>query len=54
MIFDIYGVLADTEALDVRVATRVFAELFGLYSVVRKDFIAGIGCDAEEYVEAGV
>ena len=51
MIFDIDGVLADTEALDVSVTTRVFAELFGLHNVVRKVFSAGIGCAAEEYVE---
>lgn len=36
-----------------RVTIRVFAELFGLDNVVRKDFNAGIGRAAEEYVKAG-
>jgi len=53
LIFDVDGVIADTEALNARVTTRVFAELFGLDNVVREDFDAGIGRAAEEYVKAG-
>ena len=53
LIFDVDGVIADTEALNARVTARVFAELFGLDNVAREDFNAGIGCAAEEYVKAG-
>lgn len=53
LIFDVDGVIADTEALNAKVTARVFAELFGLDKVVREDFEAGIGRAAEEYVKAG-
>ena len=54
LIFDVDGVIADTEALNAKVTARVFAELFDLDNVVRKDFEAGIGREAEEYVKAGL
>jgi HAD superfamily hydrolase (TIGR01509 family) len=53
LIFDVDGIIADTETLNARVTARVFAELFGLNNVVREDFHAGIGRSAEEYVKAG-
>ena len=53
LIFDVDGVIADTETLNARATVRVFAELFGLDNVVREDFDAGIGRAAEEYVKAG-
>ena len=53
LIFDVDGVIADTEALNARATVRVFAELFGLDNVVREDFDDGIGRAAEEYVTAG-
>lgn len=53
LIFDVDGVIADTEALNARVTIRVFAEFFGLDNVVREDFDAGVGRAAEEYVKAG-
>ena len=53
LIFDVDGVIADTEAVNARVTVRVFAELFGLHGVERKDFDAGVGRGAEEYVKAG-
>jgi HAD superfamily hydrolase (TIGR01509 family) len=53
LIFDVDGVIADTEALNAKVTSRVFAELFDLDNVVRKDFEAGIGREAEEYIKAG-
>jgi HAD superfamily hydrolase (TIGR01509 family) len=53
LIFDVDGVIADTEAVNARVSIRVFADLFGLEGVVRKDFEAGLGRGAEEYVKAG-
>jgi len=53
LIFDVDGVIADTEAVNAQVTARVFAELFGIEDVVRADFDAGIGRGAEEYVKAG-
>lgn len=52
MIFDVDGVIADTEGVNARASIRVFAELFGVAGVVRGDFEAGIGRGAEEYVKA--
>lgn len=54
LIFDVDGVIADTETLNARVTARVFAELFGLDNIVREDFNAGIGRAAEEYVKASL
>ena len=53
LIFDVDGVIADTEAINARVSIRIFADLFGIEGVVRKDFEAGLGRGAEEYVKAG-
>jgi HAD superfamily hydrolase (TIGR01509 family) len=53
LIFDVDGVIADTEAVNARVSTRVFADLFGVEGVVREDFEAGLGRGAQEYVKAG-
>ncbi|MHC4325087.1 MAG: HAD family hydrolase, partial [Planctomycetota bacterium] len=52
LIFDIDGVMADTEAVNARATIKVFADLFGI-DVVREDFEAGLGRGAEEYVKAG-
>lgn len=52
LIFDVDGVIADTEAVNARASIRVFAELFGLNNVVREDFEAGLGRGAERYVRA--
>ncbi|MFC1603454.1 HAD family hydrolase [Planctomycetota bacterium] len=52
LIFDIDGVIADTEAVNARVSIKVFADLFGI-DIVREDFEAGLGRGAEEYVKAG-
>ena len=53
LIFDIDGVIADTEAVNARATAKVFAELFDIDDVQRKDFEAGLGRGAEEYVKAG-
>ena len=53
LIFDVDGVIADTEAVNAQVTARVFAELLGIENVVRADFDAGIGRGAAEYVKAG-
>ena len=52
MIFDVDGVIADTEAVNARASIKVFAELFGVEGVVASDFEAGLGRGAEEYVKA--
>jgi beta-phosphoglucomutase len=53
LIFDVDGVIADTEAINARVSIKVFTDFFGVKGVVRKDFEAGLGRAAEEYVKAG-
>jgi len=52
LIFDVDGVIADTEAVNVRASIRVFEDLFGVKDVKRQDFEAGLGRGAEEYVKA--
>lgn len=52
LIFDVDGVIADTEAVNARASIAVFEELFGLTGVIREDFEAGLGRGAEAYVRA--
>ena len=52
LIFDVDGVIADTEAVNARVSIKIFADLFGIKGVRREDFEAGIGRGAQEYVRA--
>lgn len=51
LIFDVDGVIADTEAVNARASIKVFEDLFGLKGVKREDFEAGLGRGAEEYVK---
>jgi HAD superfamily hydrolase (TIGR01509 family) len=53
LIFDVDGVVADTEPLNARVTIRVLKDMFGLEGVSREDFAVGIGRGAEAYVKAG-
>ena len=53
LIFDVDGVIADTEAVNARASIKIFADLLGVEGVVREDFEAGLGRGAEEYVKAG-
>jgi len=53
IIFDVDGVIADSESVNVRATALAFEELFGLSGVRARDFEAGIGRGAEEYVRAG-
>jgi len=53
LIFDVDGVIADTETVNAKVSIKVFADFFGVEGVVREDFEAGLGRAAEEYVKAG-
>lgn len=52
LIFDVDGVIADTEAVNARASIQVFSDLFGLEGVRREDFEAGLGRGAEAYVRA--
>jgi HAD superfamily hydrolase (TIGR01509 family) len=52
LIFDVDGVIADTEAVNARASIKVFEELFGIKGIKREDFAAGLGRGAEEYVKA--
>jgi HAD superfamily hydrolase (TIGR01509 family) len=52
LIFDVDGVIADTEAVNSRASIQVFEDLFGVTGVKREDFEAGLGRGAEEYVRA--
>ena len=54
LIFDVDGVIADTEAVNARASIKVFEDLFGVKGVKREDFEAGLGRGAEEYVKAAV
>jgi beta-phosphoglucomutase len=53
LIFDVDGVIADTEPVNARVTIRVLREMFGLEGVSPEDFAAGFGRGAEAYVQAG-
>ena len=52
LIFDVDGVIADTEGANARASIAMFAEVFGLTGVVREDFEAGLGRGAAAYVRA--
>jgi HAD superfamily hydrolase (TIGR01509 family) len=52
LIFDVDGVIADTEPINAKVTISVFEEIFGLKGVKPGDFAAGIGKGAERYVQA--
>jgi len=52
LIFDVDGVIADTEPYNARATIKVFEDLFGVKDVKRQDFNAGLGRGAEEYIKA--
>jgi HAD superfamily hydrolase (TIGR01509 family) len=53
LIFDVDGVIADTEPVNARVTIKVLADMFGMRGIKPEDFDAGIGKGAEKYVKAG-
>ncbi len=53
MIFDVDGLIVNTEPLNARVTIRVLREMFGVRGVKPEDFAAGFGRGAEAYVKAG-
>jgi HAD superfamily hydrolase (TIGR01509 family) len=52
LIFDVDGVIADTEPVNARVTIRVFEDMLGVKGVKAEDFAAGIGRGAERYIQA--
>ncbi len=52
LIFDVDGVIADTEAINATATIRVLEDLFGISGVVRDDFADGVGRGAAAYVRA--
>lgn len=52
LIFDVDGVIADTESVNCQVSVRVFDDLFGVKGVKDEDFTAGLGRGAHEYIKA--
>lgn len=52
IIFDVDGVVADTEAANAEASIRMFEDRFGLRGVQRSDFEEGIGRGAAAYVLA--
>jgi HAD superfamily hydrolase (TIGR01509 family) len=53
LIFDVDGLIANTEPLNARVTIRVLEEMFGLRGAKPEDFAAGIGRGAEAYTRIG-
>ena len=53
LIFDVDGVIADSESVNVRATMAAFAEVLGMSGMRVEDFEAGIGRGAAAYVSAG-
>jgi HAD superfamily hydrolase (TIGR01509 family) len=53
MIFDVDGLIGDTEPINAKVTIRILEERFGLKGVKDEDFTLGYGRGAEAYVRAG-
>ncbi|HNS21643.1 MAG TPA: HAD family phosphatase [Sedimentisphaerales bacterium] len=53
LIFDVDGLIANTEPINAKVTIRVLDEMFGLKNVKDEDFTLGYGRGAEAYVKAG-
>jgi HAD superfamily hydrolase (TIGR01509 family) len=52
LIFDVDGVIADTEGPTAEATIQVFEDLFGVKGLKHEDFEAGIGKGAEPYIKA--
>jgi sugar-phosphatase len=53
ILFDVDGVVADSETVNITATQRAFAQELGILEVQAGDFHAGIGRGAHEYVRAG-
>lgn len=52
LIFDVDGLIGDTEPVNAKVTIRVFEDMFGVRGVRAEDFAAGIGRGAKAFVRA--
>jgi HAD superfamily hydrolase (TIGR01509 family) len=52
LIFDVDGVIADTEGVNVAASVMALEELFQLQDLKEEDFAAGVGRGAEVYVQS--
>jgi len=52
VIFDVDGVIADTEAVNAQASIKMFSDLFSADDVRREDFTEGLGRGAEAYIKA--
>jgi len=52
LIFDVEGVIADTEPPTAEASIKVFEDFLGIKGVKSEDFEAGLGCGPEAYVKA--
>jgi len=52
LIFDVDGVIADTESVNAEASITMLRDCFGIQGVTREDFEEGIGRGAEAYVQA--
>jgi len=52
LIFDVDGVIADTEPPTAEASIKVFEDFLGIKGVKSEDFEAGLGCGPEAYVKA--
>jgi beta-phosphoglucomutase len=52
LIFDVDGVIADSERVNAEASIAVFDDMFGIHGVQRKDFELGLGRGAQEYMRA--
>lgn len=52
LIFDVDGVIADTESVNALASIKAFEDVIGLHGVRREDFRDGLGRGSAEYVKA--
>jgi beta-phosphoglucomutase len=52
LIFDVDGLIADTEPVNAKVTIKVFEDMFDISGIKTEDFNAGIGKGAQMYVKA--
>jgi len=53
LVFDVDGVVADSETVNVRATAKAFGDILGIDGIQTADFEKGIGRGADEYVRAG-
>ena len=53
LIFDVDGVIGNTEPINAQATIKVFQDIFDIHNAKAADFEAGLGRGAKKYVEAG-